>query len=65
MTGNAFEVVNDKEVWHPNWATNLSERVNIQFMQAVVDRIWQNEEVSTSFVSPIECVLMILRGFEL
>ena len=44
--GNAYEEVNEKEIWHPNWAGSLSDRVNVQFVQAAVDRIWQNEEVS-------------------
>jgi hypothetical protein len=55
--GDAFEVVDDKEVWHPNWAGNLNDRINKQFVQAVVDRLWQNEDVSTAFVALIECVL--------
>jgi hypothetical protein len=46
--GNAFEVINDKEVWHPNWAGNLNDQVNTQFVHAAVDRIYQNEEVSIS-----------------
>lgn len=53
--GNAFEVIDDKEIWHPNWAGNLTDRVNTQFVQAVVDRIWQNEEVSITCVSDRMC----------
>src|SRR6266850_7464639 len=44
--GEAFEVIDDKEIWHPNWARSLSDSMNIQFIQAAVNRIWQNEKVS-------------------
>jgi len=44
--GEAFEVVDEKEIWHPNWAGSLTDSINTQFVQAAVDRIWQNEEVS-------------------
>ena len=44
--GDAFEVVDGKEIWHPNWAGSISDHVNMQFIQATINRIWQNEEVS-------------------
>src|SRR6267142_4913014 len=63
VNGEAFEVVNDKEIWHPNWARSLSDSVNIQFIQAAVDRIWQNEEVSYH-MSRQMCTYKSSRDFE-
>jgi hypothetical protein len=45
-TGAPFEIVNDKEVWHPLWKGKIDESVNAQFIKAATDRIWENEQVS-------------------
>ena len=45
-TGAPFEVVEEREVWHPNWRGKVDDTVNAQFLKVVVDRIWQNEQVS-------------------
>jgi hypothetical protein len=41
----AFEVVDDKEVWHPVWDARVDHSVNAQFLKTVVERIWNNEKV--------------------
>lgn len=49
--GEAFERVDNKEVWHPVWAGRIDDKVNSQFVKAVVDHIWRDEEVSVQFVN--------------
>ena len=44
--GAAFRLEGDREIWHPAWERNINDKVNVQFINAVVERIWQNEEVS-------------------
>jgi hypothetical protein len=45
-SGVPFEVVEDKEVWHPIWEGKINNKVNALFIKAAVDCIWDNEEVS-------------------
>jgi hypothetical protein len=45
----AFERVDDRDIWHPNWAGKIDDDVNAQFIKAVGDHIWQNEQVSIHF----------------
>ena len=42
----AFERIGDRDIWHPIWAGKIDDDVNAQFIKAVGDRIWQNEQVS-------------------
>ena len=43
-----FKIVDSKEVWHPLWKGNIDDKVNALFVKNVVQRIWQNEQVSVS-----------------
>ena len=43
--GAAFEVVDGKQVWHPVWDDRVDHNVNVQFLEAVVKCVWDNEEV--------------------
>jgi hypothetical protein len=45
-SGASFEVVEDKEVWHPSWKGKIDDGVNAQFIKAAADRIWENEQVN-------------------
>jgi hypothetical protein len=47
-SGAAFEVVDEKETWHPVWKGKIDDTINVEFIKAVVGRIWENEQVSTS-----------------
>jgi hypothetical protein len=45
--GKPFELEEDgTRIWHPNWDRPLTENVNAAFINAVVDRVWENEKVS-------------------
>jgi len=44
----AFKIIDGKEVWHPLWKGNIDDKVNALFVKNVVQRIWQNEQVSAS-----------------
>jgi hypothetical protein len=44
--GEPFRVVDDKEIWHPNWRGEIKDPGNSKFLTAVVERVWQNEKVS-------------------
>ena len=35
-TGAPFEVVEEREVWHPNWRGKVDDTVNAQFLKAAV-----------------------------
>jgi len=43
--GEPFEMVNSVKVWHPIWLDKIDSTVNAQFIQAVIERIWNNELV--------------------
>ena len=43
--GSAFELVGNKEIWHPLWDDQVNHKVNMQFLQAVADRVYNNEKV--------------------
>jgi hypothetical protein len=43
----AFEIVEGNEVWHPMWKGYIDDKVNALFVKTVIQRIWQNEKVST------------------
>jgi len=45
-TGTPFEIIKDREIWHPMWKGNINNKVNAQFIKAAADRIWENEQVS-------------------
>ncbi len=45
-TGASFEVVKGKEVWHLMWKGKIDNGVNVQFIKAAADHIWENKEVS-------------------
>ena len=49
LEDGAFERAGDRDVWHPNWAGKIDDDVNMQFIKAVGERIWQNEQVSIHF----------------
>jgi hypothetical protein len=42
----AFELVEEKEVWHPVWKGNIDDKVNVLFIKNIIQCIWQNETVS-------------------
>jgi hypothetical protein len=44
--GAAFEVIDDREIWHPTWDARIDHGINTEFLRAVVERIWNNEKVS-------------------
>ena len=44
--GIPFKVVKGREIWHPVWNGKINDVVNTQFIKAVIDRIWDNKEVS-------------------
>ena len=46
--GAAFELVGDKEVWHPLWDNQVDHKINTQFLQTVADRVYDNEKVPES-----------------
>jgi hypothetical protein len=48
-SGAPFEIVEDKEVWHPVWEGKIDDGINAQFIKAAADRIWDNEEVRTIY----------------
>jgi len=41
-----FECIGDRDIWHPNWVGKIDDDVNAQFIKAICDRIWENEQVS-------------------
>jgi hypothetical protein len=45
--GEPLRIIDRKEVWFPNWRGEVKDLGNSQFLAAVVERIWQNEKVST------------------
>lgn len=44
--GEAYCRVEDKDVWHPRWTGKIDAKANAEFIKAVADRIWRDEEVS-------------------
>jgi hypothetical protein len=56
-SGEAFEVVEGREVWHPMWKGKIDKGVNAQFIKAAADRIWDNEQVSICILSR-GCILI-------
>ena len=44
--GAAFQLVNGQQQWHPRWEENIDSEVNVTFINAMADRIYQNELVS-------------------
>jgi len=52
-----FEIVEDREVWHPVWKGKIDDGVNAQFIKAAAERIWENEQVSICIL-PRGCVLI-------
>ncbi len=49
LEDGAFECAGDRDIWHPIWAGKIDDDVNAQFIKAIGDRIWQNEQVSIYF----------------
>jgi len=49
-TGAAYEIIEDWEVWHPVWNGKINDAVNVQFIKALAECIWENEQVS-SYIS--------------
>ena len=45
-SGAPFEVINDREVWHPVWNGRIDDGINTQFIKAAAECIWKNEKVS-------------------
>jgi hypothetical protein len=45
-TGKAYQEVDMKKIWYPDWKGNVDDEVNAAFIQEVVDRVWDNEKVS-------------------
>lgn len=45
--GEPFRIIDNKEVWHPDWRGEVKDPRNSRFLTAVVERVWQNENVST------------------
>ncbi len=45
----AFEIIGDREVWHPVWKGNINDKINALFIKNVIQRIWQNKKVSRRF----------------
>ena len=52
-TGATFEIIEDREIWHPMWKGKIDDGVNAQFIKAAAGRIWDNEEVSNC-LSPVQ-----------
>ena len=44
-TGEGFEVVDRREIWHPLWKKPVNNTVNGKFISTVTDCIQDNEEV--------------------
>jgi hypothetical protein len=57
----AFEVVDGRETWHPRWKDNIDDEVNVQFIKAVINRIQQNEDVSSILL--VDAVLVLTSIF--
>jgi hypothetical protein len=58
-SGAPFEIVEGREIWHPIWEGKIDEGVNVQFIKAAIDRIWENEQVS-KYSFPSAYVLIFL-----
>jgi len=44
--GLAFREDGNRKQWYPAWGGKIDEKVNAEFIQAVVERICENEQVS-------------------
>jgi hypothetical protein len=55
--GVPFEIVEDREVWHPVWKGKIDDGVNAQFIKMAATRIWDNEQVSICILSRA-CILI-------
>jgi hypothetical protein len=43
-----FELQDDgTQIWHPDWDGHISMDVNTAFISAIIDRVWENERVSS------------------
>jgi hypothetical protein len=49
LEDGAFKHAGDRDVWHPNWARKIDDNINMQFIKAIGEHIWQNEQVSIHF----------------
>lgn len=43
--GDAFKVIDDRQVWHPVWDARVDHSINAQFLKSVVEHVWNNEKV--------------------
>ncbi|KAG0700532.1 hypothetical protein DFH29DRAFT_807494 [Suillus ampliporus] len=43
-SGKAYQEVDMKNIWYPDWKGNVDDEVNAVFIQEVVDRVWDNEK---------------------
>ncbi len=50
-TGTAYEIIEDREVWHPVWNGKINDAVNVQFIKALAEHIWENKQVSSYIFS--------------
>ncbi|OAX31838.1 hypothetical protein K503DRAFT_41098 [Rhizopogon vinicolor AM-OR11-026] len=45
-------MVNGVQIWKPRWGENIDDTVNMSYIAAVVQRVWDNETVT-------ECILFL------
>jgi hypothetical protein len=57
--GALFKNVEEKEIWHPVWKGKIDDEVNAWFIKTVVERIWNNEQVS-SYILSSGCALTFI-----
>lgn len=55
--GAPFEIIENREVWHPMWKEKIDNKVNTQFIKKATDRIWDNKQVSI-YIFLSSCVLI-------
>ena len=59
LEDGAFEHASDRDIWHPNWASKIDDDVNTQFIKAIGEHIWQNEQVSIHFFRRTDLLLTL------
>ena len=50
-TDAPFEIIEGTEIWHLIWEGRIDSKVNAQFVKAVANCIWENEQVSIYYMS--------------
>ncbi|KAL4078689.1 hypothetical protein V8B97DRAFT_1914502 [Scleroderma yunnanense] len=43
--GAPYELVNEQQVWQLLWNQHIDHKVNVKFLQEVVDCLWENEDI--------------------